>query len=102
MLDDWQVAIREDQVLYEWHVYPDRPPGPASQRVPFASFNFDAATGGWVLVNRNLAAMKIVPAGGPAKTLEPGMQATIEDGMRLALAPQENARLAHVRIVHLQ
>jgi hypothetical protein len=100
--DNWQIIGSPGHTLYEWHVYPDRSPGPDSNTAVVAQFDLDRQNGQYILLNQSQCTMTVMPANAPRQSVLPGGQFALQDGMRVLLADENDARLAFVRIANLR
>jgi DNA-binding helix-hairpin-helix protein with protein kinase domain len=99
--DDWQVVGQLGRGLYEWHVYPDRSPGPDSSQSTFADFQYDAAKRQWRLCNRSPGPFRLLRNGGAGDVVASGASVALENGMRIILGDDTSVRLAYVRLAQL-
>lgn len=99
--DDFTIIAYPEKKVYEWHTYPDRPPGPKSEITPKAEFIYDAKKNLWWMKNIGEEKLKVLRENSGGIEITNGQQFCLEPGMRILLAEGPLARLAWVRINNL-
>ena len=96
--DGYKIVAYPDRHIYEWHLYPDKPPSAVTDSTPKASFEYNQVLATWHMKNRSLESFTVLNETVPSLTIKPGQQFTLSQNQRIILGETPNVRMALVRL----